>query len=253
MKPFHELIPDEIISSRNKSGCAFVPVGPIEWHSYHLPVGTDALIAERICELVAERVGGVYFKPLFLGTDALRNENELLSWGFKKEDKIFGMNFPDLPLVSEYCSMEDLKSNVTRRLKFLRESKFKVTFIVNHHGGLGQNEYLKEVCSSYNLDNFKVEFVPSYRFLNLEDKSLDSNCGGHAGISESTFLLAFRPDLIDLTKVPAGELFVKEMGILHYHPVIEEKYNPGNISKTLADELRKNIIKNFVNYVLSKH
>lgn len=253
IKAFYELIPDEILKARNKSGCAFIPVGPIEWHSYHLPIGTDAIIAESICKLVAERVEGVYFKPLFLGTDALRSEEELSKWGFQKGDKIFGMNFPDLPLASEYCDREELESNVVRRLKFLRESKFRIIFIVSHHSGLGQTECLEKICNNFNSNNFKTEFVQSYRFLDLKDESLGINHGGHAGISESTFLLAFRPDLIDLTKIPSGELIVKKTGILHHQPVIQEGYNPRNISKILADELRENIIRNFVNYIRIKY
>ena len=102
LKSFYEMLPGEIIEVRGHSGCAFIPVGPIEWHSYHLPIGTDAIIAEEICRLVAEKVNGVYFKPLHLGTDEQRLEENLIKWGFNKEDKIFGMNFPELPLVCEY-------------------------------------------------------------------------------------------------------------------------------------------------------
>ena len=119
-KSFYEMLPEEIVKARVQSGFAFIPVGPLEWHSYHLPIGIDALIAERICELVAEKVGGVYFKPLLLGTDEQRKKEDLKRWGFNDDDQIFGMNFPDLPLVCEYCSREDLISNVDRRIRFLR-------------------------------------------------------------------------------------------------------------------------------------
>lgn len=249
LKSFYEMRPDEIIKARNGSGCAFIPVGPIEWHSYHLPMGTDALIAEKICESVACRVGGVYFKPLNLGVDAFRTEKELIEYGFNKTDKIFGMNQPGLPLRCEYCSKRELISGIKKRIEFVKECMFKHVFVVNHHGGKGQNKFLKEICDKFDSEDFKVEYVFSYRFLTLKDKTLELSYGGHAGISETTFLLAFYPELVDLSRIKEGELNVRETGILHDKPVIGNKFNPRNVSKTLSDELRENIINNFTNYI----
>jgi len=253
LKSFYEMLPEEIVKAREISGCAFIPVGPIEWHSYHLPMGTDALISEKICELVAEKVNGIYFKPLFLGVDSFRNEDELLKLGFKKDDKIFGMNFPELELVSEYCNKEDLISNIERRLKFLKDCGFKTAFVINHHGGLGQVDCLQEICNKFNSSEFNSEFVYSFRFFTLEDKMLKVEYGGHAGISETNWILAFYPGLVDLSKVNRGELNVRENGFYHWGPVIEEKYNPRHASKVLADELRENIISNFVDYIKKKY
>jgi creatinine amidohydrolase len=249
MKPFHEMRPGEIIKARDKSGCAFVPVGPIEWHSFHLPIGTDAIIAEQICIIVAEKINGVYFKPLNLGTDEYRREDDLKKWGFDINDIIFGMNFPELPLASEYCSREELESDIRRRLNFLKECKFRYVFVVNHHGGIGQNEWLSEICNELNSKNFTVEFVNSYRFMTLKEKELSPYFGGHAGISETTFLIAFRPDLADLNSIPEGKLIVRKTGVLHDNPVIDEIYNPRNINISLAAALRENIVNNFYNFI----
>ena len=54
-----------------------------------------------------------------------------------------------------------------------------------------------------------IEFVNSFRFCSLKNKYLKLEYGGHAGLSETNWLLAFRPDLIDLSKVPKGELNVR--------------------------------------------
>lgn len=257
LKSFYEMLPEEIIKARGVSGCAFIPVGPIEWHSFHLPMGTDSIIAEQICMLVAEKVNGVYFRSLDLGTDEQRQEEDLKKWGFDKDDKIFGMNFPELPLVCEYCSMEALKSNTRRRIEFIKDCGFRYAFVVNHHGGRGQNEYLKETCDEFNSKNFKVEYVNSYRFLTLKEEKLSVEYGGHAGVSETTFLMAFRPDLVDLTKIPEGKLSVRQVGIIHGQfydqPIIHENYNPRNCSKVLADKLRENIISNFSNYIKEQY
>jgi creatinine amidohydrolase len=44
----------------------YVPLGPIEWHGRHLPLGCDALKAHGILCRTAERYGGVVYPPFFL-------------------------------------------------------------------------------------------------------------------------------------------------------------------------------------------
>jgi hypothetical protein len=194
----------------------------------------------------------VYFKPLFYGTDMYRSKKLLLEWGFKGDEKIFGMNFPGLPLASEYCSPEELISAVSRRLEFVKNNKFKIAFVVDNHGGdpeYPENEQktlLTKICRKYNSPGFRVEFVDGFRFFSLKEKDIRP---GHADLAESTMLLAFRPDLIDLTKIPQGKLSAKKYGIIMGKPVIPEHENPRNISKDLADRYRENIIKNFSDYV----
>jgi len=252
MKSFYELRPEEVLASRERCGIVFIPVGPIEWHSYHLPFGTDAMIAEGICSLVAERTGGLYFPPLLLGTDKTRTEKELEAWGFDKNEKIFGMNFPALPLNSEYCTAEELTMAITRRLDFVKSNKFKAAFVVDVHGGdpdfpeFEQKELLKKACKEFNSSSFKVEFADAFRFCTIKG---DHIVGDHATLPETTFLLAFRPELIDLSKIPEGELIAREMGMVTGSAVVNSKRNPRNSSKVLADEFRENIINNFVKYI----
>ncbi len=148
LRPANQMLPREIIEAREKSSCAFVPVSPVfEWHSFHLPMGTDALIAEGIAAAMAERVGGIYFPPLSFGLDEYRPKDQLLAWGFKKTDKVFGMRFPDLPLSSEYCHVPEMSMAVANRLEAIRQSGFKFAFIVNNHGGAGQFDLLEHIAT----------------------------------------------------------------------------------------------------------
>ena len=59
-------------------------------------------------------------------------------WGFKTEEDFFGMNFPDLPLGSEYCEKDELIRLAENRIKALEKSGIKHVFLLNHHGGRGQ-------------------------------------------------------------------------------------------------------------------
>jgi creatinine amidohydrolase/Fe(II)-dependent formamide hydrolase-like protein len=48
--------------------CAFVPIGALEWHGPHLPLGLDGVKAENLLRLTAERLGkGILFPCIFFG------------------------------------------------------------------------------------------------------------------------------------------------------------------------------------------
>ncbi len=249
-KPFEEMRPGEIQEAIAKGPYAFVPVSPmIEWHSYHLPMGTDGLISEAICSLMAGKLGGVWFRPLSLGLDSWRGDQQKERWGFDSEEKVFGMNFPDVPLTSEYCKVEELKVAVRNRVEALRGIGVKHLFLLNHHGGEGQIPAIEELGKELTDDDMTVHGLKTYQFNDLTSDDGFFGVGGHAGYSETTWLMAFRPELIDLTRLDPGELSVRDMGILHSKPVIEEEWNPGNVSSLVANSLRLRVIENFSKYI----
>jgi creatinine amidohydrolase len=45
---YHMLRPAQIVARRKACPVAYVPIGTIEWHGEHNPVGTDTLQAEGI-------------------------------------------------------------------------------------------------------------------------------------------------------------------------------------------------------------
>jgi hypothetical protein len=61
--------------------------------------------------------------------------------------------------------------------------------------------------------------------------------------------LAFRPDLVDLAAVPAGELTVRRSGILHDRPVIEERWHPRHADRAVARRVRESIVTNVARHV----
>ena len=248
LRPANQMLPCEILAAREKSSCAFVPVSPVfEWHSFHLPMGTDALIAEGMAAAVAERVGGIYFPPISMGLDEYRPADQLQAWGFEKSDKVFGMRFPDLPLSSEYCNKPEMTAAVENRLEAIRQSGFKFAFLVNNHGGAGQFDLLKKIAAKWDRPAFRVFFVTPYQFMTPIHEHMKT--GGHAGLSETLNLLAFRPELVDFTQLPEGELGVRRHGILHHEPRIGAEYNPRHVMLSTANEIRKMIVEGCVKFV----
>lgn len=64
----YELLrPAEVKLLRERCPVVYIPVGSLEWHGVHNPLGTDGLKAHAICCEAALRYGGVVLPTLFLG------------------------------------------------------------------------------------------------------------------------------------------------------------------------------------------
>ncbi|WP_271023442.1 creatininase family protein [Rhizobium sp. RCAM05973] len=62
------LRPSQIRSAFEECSLVYLPLGTIEWHCEHLPVGLDALTARDLCLLSAEVTGGLVWPALYYGT-----------------------------------------------------------------------------------------------------------------------------------------------------------------------------------------
>jgi len=64
---YPELRPDQLAEIVRNTPVAYWPLGLLEHHGWHLPVGLDGLKAEGICIRMAERTGGVLLPTMWWG------------------------------------------------------------------------------------------------------------------------------------------------------------------------------------------
>jgi len=64
-----ELTPQEFQERLLEAPIAYLPLGTLEWHGRHLPLGADGLISSGFFVELAKKVGGIVLPMLFLGTD----------------------------------------------------------------------------------------------------------------------------------------------------------------------------------------
>ncbi len=62
------LRPHEIAARLEERSVVFLPLGTLEFHARHLPIGLDALNAEEICLRAAAEQGGLVYPTLYYGT-----------------------------------------------------------------------------------------------------------------------------------------------------------------------------------------
>ena len=59
MKPVHlaELNPKSLKEIAAEKPLILIPIGTIEWHANHLPLGVDSLLSQVTCDEISARVG----------------------------------------------------------------------------------------------------------------------------------------------------------------------------------------------------
>jgi creatinine amidohydrolase len=200
------LKPGEIIKAREANLPVFLPLGPLEWHGPHLPFGVDPLRAELASAKLAEEYGGIVFPVLFLGTERERTPEMLKNIGFKGDEYIEGMDFPENRLPSLYLKEEVFALVLRNYLELIIDRwKFKRIVIVNGHGG---ENHLKVI------ERLKKEFtacrnVKILHLMPLLDFPLHR--WSHATKEETETFLAYYPEMVNLKKLPRKDKPLKNV------------------------------------------
>jgi creatinine amidohydrolase len=189
------LRPDEV---QQRKAIAYLPIGPLEWHGPHLPLGTDPLQAEHLALALAQQVGGVVYPTLYWGTERERSPELLRDLGFRGDEWIVGMDWPTNPMPSFYSPEEQFALVVRWTLEGLVAHGFRLIVIVNGHGATNQIEQLKRLVAEFNargparlLYTFTLDYVTSDP--------------GHATITETAAILALDASRVDTTSLPPAE------------------------------------------------
>jgi creatinine amidohydrolase len=67
MMHYAEMRPRELVQRRRACPVAYLPLGILEWHGRHNPLGLDGIKAEKVLSQLAEKLGGVVMPPLYWG------------------------------------------------------------------------------------------------------------------------------------------------------------------------------------------
>lgn len=66
---YEELTPREFEQRLAQAPVAYLPLGTLEWHGLHLPLGSDGLQSRGLFCRLAREVGGIVMPMLFVGPD----------------------------------------------------------------------------------------------------------------------------------------------------------------------------------------
>ena len=78
---YEELLPEEFVQRMQEMPVAYLPLGTLEWHGPHMPLGADGIQSKELFVRVAEKVGGVVLPILFMGPDRVFHDHEKSFYG----------------------------------------------------------------------------------------------------------------------------------------------------------------------------
>jgi creatinine amidohydrolase len=167
------LRPNEIRTALSENSTVYMPLGTIEWHCLHLPVGLDGLTAQGVCERAATDHGGLVYPALFFGTGGGHG------------------SYPWTVMMPEETHIRALIEFALHRL---HEFEVQRVVLFTGHFAPEQLEMIADIAASWNAKPSTLQVVA--RGINMvEGVSIPPD---HAGVFETTVLSALWPDRVDL-------------------------------------------------------
>jgi len=176
---YEELLPEELEEIIRAAPVAYVPLGSLEWHGYHLPLGNDAIKVHEICLCAAKLTGGVVLPPLFCGVGGGHQ-------GY----------FGSLMVEEEW-----IKPLLKRQFDLLAEHGVRVIVAVTGHYPGEQVEMVRRAAAAHRAERGAAHVIalPEY-----EAFPSDPRRGDHAAKWETSILWYLRPDLVDVSRLSDG-------------------------------------------------
>jgi len=182
---YEEMLPHELAAAIKQCPVAYVPVGSLEWHGRHLPLGNDTLKAHAICVRAARRHGGVVVPGTYWGHMGHWKPGCHPGIAPELADRLFTDVFKGLVVVG-----------------------FKVVIGVTGHDVGQQVASLQKAVDAISADGKAAGFAMMEGSLNADDAEVGMD---HAAKWETSYMMAFRPELVEMDRI-AREDLVSEAG-----------------------------------------
>ncbi len=176
---YEELTAHELSAALAETSLVYVPIGSLEFHGPHLPLGLDTIHAYEFCRCVAEQTGGVLLPPTYW------NANGHVGWKGSL-----------LIRDSTFCSL------VSDILRLLAEQEVRLAVLCTGHWPAKQGAAIAALA-----EKAMKEVTDSPKILVLDPfgcNPIDTD-PGHAGKKETSLMLALRPEMVHMSKLSESE------------------------------------------------
>ncbi|MHB0856060.1 MAG: creatininase family protein [Anaerolineae bacterium] len=204
---YERLRPIQIVARRTACPVAYLPIGTIEWHGEHNPVGLDTLKEHALLMACAREIGGLVFPPLYYG------EN--------REQALMEANAGDRGRIAErmalpaesfepgymYDSVADQNTNYHKLLLHIcheiKSLGFRVLVIgAGHYPLIDHARAAAAIFHQTQRTPRMVTWVMTgYELVQGQFQP----CGDHAGKWETSLLMALDPGMQDVSVLRPGE------------------------------------------------
>jgi creatinine amidohydrolase len=197
---YAELTPQEFRDQLAAAPIAYLPLGTLEWHGEHLPLGSDGLQSYGFFIGLAREAGGIVLPMLFLGPDRAEEVDgkELYGMDTLGEGMPEGQRYKNQQLAGSayWVPEETFRTIIEATLKQLSRAGFKI--VVAHGHGPSTSFFQK------NADNWKEKFgLETFVCWGGEyDRQGKGIQVDHAAMNETSLVMALRPELVRMDRLP---------------------------------------------------
>ena len=185
---YSELLPKELQQRIDQQPIAYLPLGTLEWHGEHLPLGTDAIQADGLMTECARLFGGVVLPAIHVGPDTVEEQ---------------------LPYSCYWIPTALFRDLTDGILLQLKRVGFRAVFAHGH----GPSYVDWAQCMPDRSKQFELTLFGVTRDIRRQWKvQVD-----HAGRKETSLMQHLRPELVHLERLPTDpELW--PVGVTGQHP-----------------------------------
>ncbi|MCB0686440.1 MAG: creatininase family protein [Saprospiraceae bacterium] len=176
------LIPEQIYASLNKRSIVYIPLGAIEWHGLHLPIGLDSMTSHGLCLRMADKVGGLVMPPLYYGMTGSIGHHP---W--------------TILLEQESTFLAIIRDTLNR----LEAFDVKLAVVFTGHFGKRQLAALEQLNKDWPRESHSMKLL----VLSINQCPEAEMKGDHGAIFETSLLKQLHPDLVQMDKLPHQKAF----------------------------------------------
>jgi len=218
---YERLRPEQIAQRRREKPVAYLPLGTLEWHGRHLPVGNDTLKAHALCVRFAQAIGGLAMPPLYFGD----NRAEIAEVVFKPErfshlQRDHTVGIAEAYGLSPAAFLKEAERTLARGgwapyeallvsiFSELESLGFRLTVAITGHYPL--QGPASRAAEEYSKTG-EMKVLTFIGFDLVKDLGYQ---GDHAARWETSMLMALEPDLVNISALgaPAADGFLGVLG-----------------------------------------
>jgi len=205
------LTPADFRQRISKAPIAYLPLGTLEWHGEHLPLGSDGLQSFEFMKLLAREAGGIVLPMLYLGPDSVRIINGEIYYGMdhflNQEGRREYYHEQQLDGSCYWVPDELFKSILENSIQQLARAGFRI-IVAHGHGPSTQTvlTYWEEWEKKYNVLIYTA-WAWNVRGEYDEESSKMAQDGigimtDHAARNETSLMMYLYPELIRMDLLP---------------------------------------------------
>jgi len=185
------LAPAELKAAVRACPVVYLPLGSLEFHSAHLPIGLDALNAHGVCVGAATANGGIVLPPVYQGV---------------------GGGHSDYPWTIMMTSDAGVRAHLEQTLARLEYFGFRLAVIFTGHFAEEQLAMIDGIAADWRDAGHALDVLAT-GVNRCESAPLAPD---HAGVFETALLHSLHPDLVRLDRLPSAA----------EHPGVDPDGNP---------------------------